>query len=205
MPAPSAIANAEPMAIAAVSSTMKRSNILGLVAVAIVALGTCHFAVGREKSSLSLGVKLPQFTQTAADAWINSPPLTTEALRGKVLLIDFWAFECWNCYRSFPWLNQLESHFKDRDFRVIGIHSPEFDRERDANSVRKKVAEFELKHPVMLDNDFAFWRAMGNRYWPAYYLVDKQGQVRHVFVGETHEGDAQSRRIRTAIGKLLGE
>ncbi|MGR8919125.1 MAG: redoxin family protein [Gammaproteobacteria bacterium] len=151
------------------------------------------------------GVALPEFTQTSPEAWINSPPLTRGALAGRVLLIDFWAFECWNCYRSFPWLKWLEAHFADRDFSVVGIHSPEFERERNIAAVRAKVEQFGLEHPVMVDNDFAYWNAMGNRYWPAYYLVDKAGTVRHVFVGETHAGSAQARRIRHAIAALLAE
>lgn len=151
------------------------------------------------------GVALPPFTQSSPQQWINSAPLTTESLKGKVLLVDFWTFECWNCYRSFPWLNALEAHFADRDFQVIGIHTPEFDHEKEITEVRKKVQAFGLKHPVMIDNDFAYWRAMGNRYWPAYYLVDKTGQVRQVFVGETHQGDSQARRIQSAIATLLAE
>lgn len=153
----------------------------------------------------SEGVALPAFTQTEAAQWINSEPLRVDELRGQVLLVDVWTSDCWNCYRSFPWLRALESKLAGQAFRVIGIHSPEFDHERDLDRVRRKVAEFELDHAVMVDNDFGYWRALGNRYWPAYYLVDKRGFVREVFVGETHVGDAQSRRIAEAIDRLLAE
>ena len=151
------------------------------------------------------GVALPAFTQTEAAHWINSEPLRADELRGQVLLIDVWTSDCWNCYRSFPWLRALEKRLADQAFRVIGIHSPEFDHERDIDRVRRKVAEFGLQHAVMIDNDFTYWRALGNRYWPAYYLVDKRGFVREIFVGETHEGDAQSRQIAAAIDRLLTE
>ena len=125
--------------------------------------------------------------------------------RGQVVLIDVWTFGCWNCYRSFPWLNALEARLADAPFQIVGIHSPEFAHERDPAQVRAKIAEFGLRHPVMLDNDFAYWRALGNRYWPAYYLVDKHGDIRELHVGETHEGDARARAIEERIGALLAE
>jgi thiol-disulfide isomerase/thioredoxin len=151
------------------------------------------------------GVPSPAFTHTAAAEWINSPPLTLESLRGKVVLLDFWTFACWNCYRSFPWLNDVEARLHDRGLRVIGVHTPEFDRERVRDSVEKKIAEYGLKHPVMMDNDFSYWNAMNNRYWPAFYLIDRQGRVRAHYAGETHRGDAQARRIEADIGALLSE
>jgi thiol-disulfide isomerase/thioredoxin len=148
---------------------------------------------------------LPEFTTQNAADWLNSPPLDTAGLRGKVLLIDVWTFGCWNCYRSFPWLKALEGRLAEKPFTVIGIHSPEFDHEKDRTRVLDKIVEFGLKHPVMLDNDFAFWRALNNRYWPAFYLVDKQGVIRFLHVGETHEGDARAIEIERQINVLLGE
>lgn len=148
---------------------------------------------------------LPEFTETGAEAWINSAPLTVSELRGSVVLLDFWTFDCWNCYRSFPWLKSLEQRMEGRDFRVIGIHTPEFEHEKVRANVVAKVAEFGLAHPVMMDNDFRYWRALGNRYWPAFYLIDRAGRVREVFVGETHAGDAQARRIERHIERLLEE
>ncbi len=147
----------------------------------------------------------PEFTQTSPDAWINSPPLTRESFKGKVTLIDFWTFGCWNCYRSFPWLKALERQMEGRDFQVIGIHTPEFDHERVRESVVRKTREFGLEHPVMMDNDFAFWKAVNNRYWPAFYLVDKEGRLRHLFVGETHEETPKARQIEAVIESLLTE
>lgn len=148
---------------------------------------------------------LPAFSQTSAEAWLNSPPLTVDELRGKVLLIDVWTFGCWNCYRSFPWLNALEKRLAGEDFSVIGIHTPEFEHERERASVAAKIDKFELRHPVMLDNDFAYWRALNNRFWPAFYLVDRQGRIRHLHVGETHAGDARARKIEEQIRSLLAE
>ena len=148
---------------------------------------------------------MPPFTRTEPGAWFNSPPLKVEDLRGQVMLIDVWTYGCWNCYRSFPWLRALEADLAGRPFRVIGIHTPEFAHERDPQRVAAKIREFRLHHPVMLDNDMAYWRALDNRYWPSYYLVDKQGRLRYRFVGETHAGDAQAGAIRQAIETLLAE
>ena len=149
--------------------------------------------------------QLPEFTQMDPAAWINSKPLSVEDLRGKVLLIDVWTYGCWNCYQSFPWLRGVEEKFSGQDFQVIGIHTPEFDREKVRESVVKKVEEFMLHHPVMMDNDFAYWRSLRNRYWPAYYIVDKKGNIRDAFIGETHKGDRRAKKIERLIAKLLKE
>lgn len=149
--------------------------------------------------------QLPEFTQDAPEAWLNSPPLSRAGLRGKVVLLDVWTFGCRNCYRSFPWLTGLERALGGKPFQMVGIHSPEFEHEQDPERVRAKIAEFGLRHPVMMDNDFAYWRALGNRYWPAFYLVDKSGRIRHVMAGETHAGDARAAAIETALRALLRE
>ncbi len=144
-----------------------------------------------------------EFTQVDPAAWINSKPLSVKDLRGKVILIDVWTYGCWNCYKSFPWLRALEDKFSDQDFQVIGIHSPEFDREKERDNVVKKVEEFMLHHPVMMDNNRAYWRSLRNRYWPAYYIVDKEGNIRDAFIGETHAGDRNAKKIEKLITKLL--
>jgi thiol-disulfide isomerase/thioredoxin len=148
---------------------------------------------------------LPEFTESTPSHWVNSGPLSIKELRGKVVLVDVWTFECWNCYRSFPWLNDLETRLADTDFQVIGIHSPEFERERDRDAVARKVEEFGLHHPVMIDNDFAYWRALNNRYWPTFYVVDKQGRIRARYIGETHQGSRQAKLIEQQIRDLLVE
>lgn len=148
---------------------------------------------------------LPEFTTTEARYWLNSEPLGVEQLRGRVILIDVWTFDCWNCYRSFPWLKGLEADLSDQAFGVIGIHSPEFDHEQDPARVAAKITEFDLQHPVMMDNDFAYWRALDNQYWPAFYLVDKKGLIRYLHVGETHAGTDRARRIEEQIRTLLAE
>lgn len=141
----------------------------------------------------------------ASDGWLDGEPLTGEDLRGQVVLIHFWAFECWNCYRSFPWLNGLRGEIVDPAFRIIGVHTPEFEREKDREAVRERARHFGLEHAIVQDKDHRFWRAMGNRYWPAWYVVDRTGTVRSVFIGETHAGDPQAKRIAATIRELLAE
>ena len=148
---------------------------------------------------------LPAFTTAEPGHWFNSPPLRVEALRGQVLLLDVWTFDCWNCYRSFPWLNGLEARLAGQAFRVIGIHSPESAHERDPARLATRIEEFGLHHPVMMDDDLAYWRALGNRYWPTFYLVDKAGRIRHRHVGETHEGDVRAELIEAQVRELLAE
>lgn len=164
---------------------------------------TNSFAAFPKKTDPPL--RAPEFTQMDSSAWFNSEPLSIKDLRGKVVLLDIWTYGCWNCYRSFPWLRGVEEKFVDQDFQVIGIHTPEFDREKEKDSVEKKIAEFMLHHPVMIDNDFAYWRALNNRFWPTYYLIDKKGKIRNVFIGETHAGDSRAVRIESAITALLEE
>lgn len=147
---------------------------------------------------------LPEFTGNHAD-WINSEPLSKQEIKGKVILLDFWTFDCWNCYRSFPWLNELEKKLSEEDFLVIGIHTPEFEHEKNRDNVVAKTEAFKLHHPVMMDNNFTYWKAFKNRYWPSFYLVDKQGNVRANFIGETHVGDANARQIENVIRALLAE
>ncbi len=148
---------------------------------------------------------LPEFTQTSQKEWMNSKPLTKKDLLGKVTLVDIWTFDCWNCYRSFPWLHSVENNYKKKGFQIIGIHSPEFEHEKIHKNIADKIKHFKITNPVMVDNDMAYWRRLNNRYWPAYYLVDKKGNIRAKFIGETHKGTAQANKIEKTIELLLAE
>ncbi len=160
---------------------------------------------GVNARQLSEPYAVPEFTHAEPENWINSRPLLRGDIQGKVVLIDFWTFGCWNCFRSFPWLKNLESRFKGQEFMVLGVHTPEFDHEKDRRKVAEKIREFGLEHAVMIDNDFSYWKAMRNRYWPSFYLIDKVGKVRAVYVGEMREGAEQARYIERQIETLLAE
>ena len=147
----------------------------------------------------------PAFTHDEKHNWINSEPLNWQALRGQVVLLDFWTFMCWNCYRSFPWLTSMEAELADQDFTVIGVHTPEFESEKDRARIKERAEHFGLHHPIMVDNDMSYWNAMSNRYWPAYFLIDKKGRVRYFFAGETHAGEPQAKAIEARIRELLAE
>ncbi|MEM9302050.1 MAG: redoxin family protein [Pseudomonadota bacterium] len=162
-----------------------------------------HIAFGQQLDPDAAPV-LPMFPATAED-WINGKPVTNADLTGQVTLVHIWAFECWNCYRSFPWLNGLEAEIADERFGIVGVHTPEFDREKNRQAVAERARHFQLKHPSMIDNDWGYWKALNNRYWPAWYLVDGSGRIRSLFVGETHAGDPQARRIAREIRALLEE
>jgi thiol-disulfide isomerase/thioredoxin len=119
-----------------------------------------------------------------ANEWINSPPLTPAALRGKVVLIDFWTYTCINWRRAQPYVRAWADKYKDHGLVVIGVHAPEFAFERNIDNVRWAVKDMKIDYPVAVDNDFAIWRAFANQYWPALHFVDAQGRVRHQQFGE---------------------
>lgn len=147
----------------------------------------------------------PEFTHPDSGDWLNSEPLSLAGLRGKVVLIDFWTFDCWNCYRSFGWLHALEAQMKNCEFMVIGVHTPEFEHERHKGKLQEKVKLYDLRHPIMIDNDFSYWNAAGSRYWPSFFLVDKKGVIRAIYMGQTDLNSDQAKKIEATIESLLLE
>jgi thiol-disulfide isomerase/thioredoxin len=120
----------------------------------------------------------------AADVWLNSPPLTAAALRGHVVLVDFWTYSCVNWLRTLPYVRAWSERYAARGLVVVGAHAPEFGFEHDLANVRRAVADLAVPYPVVIDNDFAIWRAFDNHYWPAAYLVDGTGRLRYHHFGE---------------------
>ena len=121
---------------------------------------------------------------TGAVEWLNSPPLTTESLRGKVVLVDFWTYSCINCLRAIPYVRAWAEKYAAQGLVVIGVHAPEFAFEKSISNVRKAVADLAIAYPVAIDNDYAIWRAFKNEYWPAHYFIDATGRIRHHHFGE---------------------
>jgi len=142
----------------------------------------------------------PAPSLAGAVEWLNSPPLTTEALKGKVVLVDFWTYSCINCLRAIPYVRAWADKYRDQGLVVIGVHAPEFAFEKNIDNVRKAVSDLKIDYPVAIDNNYAIWRAFQNEYWPAHYFIDAQGRVRHHHFGE---GDYdESERV---IQELLAE
>ncbi len=121
---------------------------------------------------------------SGATAWINSPPLTPESLRGKVVLIDFWTYSCINCLRTLPYIKAWNEKYKDSGLVIIGVHTPEFPFEKDEANVRKAVKDLSITYPVAMDNDYRIWQAFNNEYWPADYFIDATGHIRFHHFGE---------------------
>jgi thiol-disulfide isomerase/thioredoxin len=135
-----------------------------------------------------------------ADEWLNSPPLTASALRGKVVLIDFWTYTCINWLRTLPYVRAWAEKYRDRGLVVIGVHSPEFAFEKNANNVHWAVKDMQVDYPVAVDSEHVIWRAFKNQYWPALYFVDAQGRVRH-----HHFGEGEYEQSEMIIQQLLAE
>ncbi|HEY7985656.1 MAG TPA: cytochrome c biogenesis protein DipZ [Methylophilaceae bacterium] len=149
-------------------------------------------------SSLPIEGAMPPLT--GAVEWLNSPPLTTESLRGKVVLVDFWTYSCINCLRSLPYIRAWADKYKDQGLVVIGVHAPEFAFEKNISNVKKAVQDLGITYPVAVDNDYAIWRAFKNRYWPAHYFIDAKGQVRYHHFGEGEYDESEK-----VIQQLLRE
>lgn len=134
------------------------------------------------------------------DKWLNSAPLTIEGLRGKVVLVDFWTYTCINCIRTLPHVVKWHQAYKDKGLVVVGVHTPEYAFERKTSNVQDALTRFGITFPVAQDNRYDTWDAYGNRYWPAFYLINKQGRIVY-----THFGEGKYAETDAAIRRLLAE
>jgi len=135
-----------------------------------------------------------------AIAWLNSPPLTTAELKGKVVLVDFWTYSCINCLRTLPYLNAWYEKYHPKGLVIVGVHTPEFAFEKDLNNVSQAVKDLGIQYPVAVDNNYTIWKTYKNRYWPAHYFVDRNGHVRHFKSGEGKYEESEK-----VLQELLGE
>jgi thiol-disulfide isomerase/thioredoxin len=126
----------------------------------------------------------PLYGLSGATGWINSTPLTAKQLKGKVVLVDFWTYSCINCLRSLPFIEAWAQKYKDSGLVVIGVHTPEFDFEKEQPNVQKAVQKFGITYPIAMDSNRAIWDAFHNEYWPAHYFIDAKGKVRFEHFGE---------------------
>ena len=130
--------------------------------------------------------------------WFNSAPLSIADLRGRVVLVDFWTYGCYNCVNTLPYVTKLYETYKDKGLVVVGVHTPEFPFERSASNVQAALKRHAITYPVAQDNDSVTWNAWHNQYWPAQYIVDQHGNV--VF---SHAGEGQYDEIEHTVRRLL--
>ncbi|BDB27587.1 thioredoxin [Cupriavidus sp. TA19] len=140
--------------------------------------------------------KAPEFT--GIEKWLNSEPLTLAGLRGKVVLVDFWTYDCINCIRTLPHVRQWYDKYRDKGLVVVGVHTPEFGFEKSTANVQAAIKRFDIRYPVAQDNMYATWNAWRNQYWPALYLVDAGGNVVY-----KHFGEGNYAQTEAAIQKAL--
>jgi thiol-disulfide isomerase/thioredoxin len=144
------------------------------------------------------GSAAPEFA--GIDQWLNSPPLSLKALRGKVVLVDFWTYSCINCINTLPYVKQWHEKYKDQGLVIVGVHTPEYPFEKSTANVQTALKRFDIRYPVALDNSYATWSAFHNQYWPATYLIDAEGHIVY-----QHFGEGRYSETEAAIRKLLTE
>lgn len=147
--------------------------------------------------------KPPEFTHDRASEWLNSAPLTLAALNGKVVVVEFWAFECDNCIKSRPWVEQLERDEAGKGLVVIGVHTPELRDEHNGAKLRDAIKTLGIHDPVMVDEDGSYWRAMKVAVWPTWCLIGRNGLLAGCVPGEMDLNDARATRVHEAIDMML--
>jgi len=153
-----------------------------------------------ETTIVDLPIKGELASLDGATGWLNSQPLATANLRGKVVLIDFWTYTCINWLRTLSYVRAWAEKYEEQGLMVVGVHTPEFPFEHDVDNVRQAAQDMRVEYPIALDSDYAIWRAFNNRYWPAVYIADAQGRIRHHKFGEGGYREAE-----TVIQLLLRE
>ena len=182
----------------------QRNILIGLV-VGLVVVGATAYATGLTRLFFGSSAEYKSSgsataPELAAGDWINSEPLKLKDLRGRVVLIEFWTFGCYNCRNTLPHLKDWDNRYREKGLTVIGVHSPEFDEERNVETLRSQVASLGIRYPVVSDNDYQTWNAYKVEAWPTVFLLDKQGRIRWMRVGEGDYEEAER-----LILKLLAE
>ena len=186
----------------------RRRNMLIGIVVSIIIVSASIYATGFTKVLLSPFGSSAEYesseSATAPDLatgdWINSGPLKLQDLRGRVVLIEFWTFGCINCRNTLPFVEGWYDRYREKGLTVIGVHSPEFDEEKNVENLRGQVASLGIRYPVVTDNDYQTWNAYKVEAWPTIFLLDKQGRIRWMRVGEGNYDETER-----LIQKLLAE
>ncbi|HZI46818.1 MAG TPA: redoxin domain-containing protein [Pyrinomonadaceae bacterium] len=170
----------------------------------VLSVGVSRLANGRvglvTPTTVASETKAPVAPEFSGGSWINSDPLTLKSLRGRVVIVDFWTFGCYNCRNTLPYVKSWDARYRDKGLTIIGVHTPELQRERDVDNVRREVAALGIHYPVVTDNDNAIWNAYRVEAWPTWFVIDQQGRVRGMHVGEGAYDETEQ-----LIKKLLAE
>ena len=180
-----------------------RSNVIVstfLVASAFAAAGALSYAAPPAGNASAAEAPRPAPEFQGIDTWLNSKPLALDQLRGKVVLVDFWTYTCINCLNHLPSIQSWHEKYKDQGLVVVGVHTPEFSYEKSTSNVQSAINRLHIKHAVAQDNSYATWKAYSNSYWPAVYLIDKQGRIVYSHFGEGSYGATEKK-----IQQLLAE
>jgi peroxiredoxin len=173
--------------------------VLAAVAAGLGAIAARNVMAEAEPAPLRVaqaGRTAPNFV--GVTQWFNSGPLSIEGLRGKVVMVNFWTYGCYNCTNALPHVRALYEKYKDSGLVVVGVHTPEFPFEKSAANVQTALKRHAITYPVAQDNDYSTWKTYGNRYWPAQYIIDRSGKI--VF---THAGEGEYDTIERTVQKLL--
>lgn len=147
----------------------------------------------------ALGAPYPAPEFIGIDTWLNSPPLTMSSLKGKVVLVDFWTYSCINCVRTLPYITTWDKRYRDKGLIIIGVHAPEFEFEKNIDNIKTALQKYNIHYPVAVDNNLATWDNFNNQYWPAHYLIDKNGRVVYTHFGEG-DYDVTEHNIQVLLG-----
>jgi len=158
------------------------------------------FMVMLSTSQANANDQMPDLVTSGTPQWLNSSPLTREILRGKVVLVEFWTYGCRNCLNTLPYVKTWADKYRPEGLVVVGVHTPEFPFEKDKSNLERKIRELGITFPVLMDNQYEIWNAYRNQYWPAQYLVDKQGRIRY-----QHFGEGAYQKTEKMIQALLAE
>ena len=179
------------------------SYVTGAGPLGVLSMGISRLTSGEQmipSRTLTEETKAPAAPELSTGLWINSEPLTLNGLHGRVVLIEFWTFACYNCRNTLPTIKKWDAQYRDKGLTIIGVHTPESDLESNLNDLRREVAELGIKYPVVTDNDYSTWKAYKVEAWPTLFLLDKQGRVRWTHVGEGYYDQTEE-----VIKKLLAE
>src|SRR5215213_2886371 len=179
------------------------SYVTGSGPLGVLSMGISRLTSGEQmipSRTLTQETKAPVAPELSRGVWINSELLTLKSLHGRVVLIEFWTFACYNCRNTLPTVKKWDAQYRDKGLTIIGVHTPESDLESNLNDLRREVAELGIKYPVVTDNDYSTWKAYRVEAWPTLFLLDKQGRVRWVRVGEGAYDETEQ-----VIKKLLAE